>query len=132
MNAVKKDFSPEQLKDLLWEIEQSPPLNNRMAAEDSCAVLAQNLGEELEEITVFGDDMPEPVYDRSPMENIAPAKTSLEEWLQEIAKQKIDEAISGKDLETAIGQILRQIVPPMAENLLTKEIERIKRQISGL
>lgn len=155
MEAIKKDFSPRQLKDLILEIEEAPSRtkdNSFDSDEDSdtfidSIILAQSLGEELEELAVFGNSAPlhsptgfqpdiqfSEVTPQNPQEPSvsSPSSKSLEEWLQTIVKQKIDEKLGAQDLEEIVSKKLQYIVSSLAEDLITREIERIKTQIEGL
>jgi len=129
MEPGKKDFSTEQLRDLLREIEQAPPPDQNSSPAEVSAALAHSLGEELEELAVFGGDSLPPGVGSEPLPVQEP---SLEDWLHEVASQKIGEMVQQQNLEETINDILKQLVPPLAESLITREIEKIKEQIKDL
>ncbi len=129
MGPVKKDFSAEQLKDLLQEIEQAPQPDQNSSPAEVSAALAHSLGEELEELAVFGGNSPLSGVESEPLPVQEP---SLEDWLHGVASQKIGELVQKQNLEETINDILKQLVPPLAETLITREIEKIKEQIKDL
>ena len=136
MEPSKKDFSPEQLKKLLREIEQSPAAKQEPAKTtedaDFDTTLVQSLGEELEEVPLFGADSSASRFEAPSPQATTIKEHSMENWLREIADQKIDEMLKKQNLADNINQILREVLPTMSETLITREIEKIKEQIKGL
>ncbi|MBI5788612.1 MAG: hypothetical protein HZA78_07150 [Candidatus Schekmanbacteria bacterium] len=132
MEPIKKDFSPNQLKDLLWEIDRAPEdVATATLPKEKSINFAQCLGDELEEIVNISDD-----FNIQETAGGAPAiKESglgLDSWLREMALQKIDDLIKKQNLEKTVSQMLQQILPTIAENLISKEIEKIRKQIENL
>ncbi len=56
---------------------------------------------------------------------------SIEQWLRSIAEEKITMAIANENVGQLIEKIARSVVPRIAEELVNREIERIKKKIAG-
>ncbi len=59
----------------------------------------------------------------------SPTDGTVEQWIRSIAEEKITRLISEKNFNKIIEDIVRSVVPQIAEELVIKEIEKIKKKI---
>lgn len=132
MEPLKKDFTPEQLEHILSDIDQAPEQDKDDLQTEASIALAKRLGDELEEIVAFGGGGYS--LQEHATADLSPRKKSSggDQWLQELACQKIDEVLKQQNLKETINQVLQQILPPLAEKMIAQEISKIKEQIEGL
>ncbi len=145
------DLYTSELEKLLAEIDETPVVEQmeESVKTDETSTMEQKEEAEMKADKKY-DDASEVMVDQEPeavpaepetkavfsrMQSEAGAAASaggaIEQWFHGIAEEKITQIIANHDFTETIEAVARDVVPKIAEELVSKEIERIKRKIAG-
>jgi DNA-binding response OmpR family regulator len=129
------DTYTSELKQILAEIDEAPAIQRKeepvMKAEKHLE--DSSIMDSLQ--TNDDEDEPDEMMDVKPFSqnsvNLASVSDggAIERWFRAIAEDKIAQVIAKADFSEIIERVAREVVPQLADELVTKEIERIKKKI---
>jgi CheY-like chemotaxis protein len=135
------DHYADELDQILAEIDEIPTIDPK---KEGTNMKAEEKPEEMEEVAVSQEynqapqappkieiEMPSPSPQSNPRPSVASGNGSIEQWFRGIAEEKIAEVIAHEDFGRIIEKVAQSVVPRIAEELVSKEIERIKQKIAG-
>jgi hypothetical protein len=152
---IKNDMPTSELDQILAEIDETPILEQKEEEEMKAEKMQEDFQEQEEiqeqeeetqeevneimatqesKVTPLKTDTevtPSPSMPSSAHFSSAPGGGAIEDWFRGIAEEKIAQVIAHEDFSQIVERIARDVVPRIAEELVSKEIERIKQKIVG-
>jgi DNA-binding response OmpR family regulator len=128
------DTYASELKQILAEIDEIPVTEQKEGIEMKADEILET---EHDEMDIQKDKTDKPHIEMeiasSTQSDAAVSPSSgngaIEQWIRSIAEEKIVQVIAKEDFGQIIESIARNVVPQIAEELVSKEIERIKKKI---